>query len=145
MDIFKLKKLRTSETDNINNTTDLGEENKPLMAHCFEQFEDKFIELHDLQQISHDYLDICRGIIQLDGYFFPWNDQSISSQEDFLEKSWPFLKESVDIAHRADPEDPDSNFIYEILKEALNYNENNNSECAPDKNTVIDEKIMLDD
>ena len=121
-DAMNLKKIQKNDTDNINDTTALGEENKLLMIHCFDYFDKDFKELYDLEQISKDYLEICKGIIRLDKYFFPWNDQNIKTSEDFLEKSWlPFLKESVDIAHKADPEDPDSDFIYRILTEALNF------------------------
>merc|ERR1711981_1217707 len=96
--------------------------------------------------ICDDYLFICRAIMQLDSYFFPWNDQVIKTVKDFQKISWPFLKESVDIAHRYDPKDPDSDYIYGVLIESLGIISKEENETVGQKGgSYSDDEITTED
>ena len=118
---FELKKKKTpdSEISKNNTLTQLDSDDVALISHCFDKLEHEFTDIPNLKDICGDYLTTCRAIIQLDKYFFPWNDREIVTTQDFKEISWPFLKESVDMAHEADAEDPDSEYIYRILEESM--------------------------
>jgi len=121
------KEQQTTENSNETTTksthtlTEIDADDSALIAHCFDGLEHEFTDIPNLKSICGDYLTTCRAMIQLDKYFFPWNDRAIVTLQDFEEISWPFLKESVDMAHEADPEDPDSEYIYRILEESLIY------------------------
>lgn len=114
----EMSKLATQSTHTI---TLIDADDSALIAHCFDELENEFTDIPNLKNICRDYLTTCRAIVQLDKYFFPWNDREIVTYQDFRGVSWPYLKKSVDMAHEADPEDPDSEYIYRILKESLAY------------------------
>ena len=100
----EMSKLATQSTHTI---TLIDADDSALIAHCFDELENEFTDIPNLKNICRDYLTTCRAIVQLDKYFFPWNDREIVTYQDFRGISWPYLKKSVDMAHEADPEDPD--------------------------------------